>query len=154
MKTDKPIIVGTVKNGVIVPHVACVGSLDGLEGRQVVLTLEDDQSKQRSAKMRASLQVYCRKLAAALNDAGYDQRQLMANIGKGAPIPSSETSIKSLWKTVIDLRRGKPSTTMSTNGEMCEDYQVFDSMISKACHGVSIPWPSIEGLKAEQYNNE
>ena len=154
MKTDKPIIVGTVKNGVIVPHVACASYLDDLEGHQLVLTVEDDDSKKISAKMRASLHVYCRKLSKALNDAGIDQRFIMANIGKGAPIPTSETSIKTLWKTVIDLRRGKPSTELSTNGEMCEDYKIFDNMISESCHGVSIPWPSIEGLKAERYNNE
>tara|TARA_R110002051_G_C8658701_1_gene488685 strand:- start:349 stop:816 length:468 start_codon:yes stop_codon:yes gene_type:complete len=154
MASSTVLIVGTVKNGVLVPHIACADIAAEFEGQQIVVSVEQDETKAISDKMMASLHVYCRKLSSALNRAGYDQRGIMASIGRGAPIPTSETSIKSLWKTVIDMRRGKPSTKLSTNGEMCEDYVVFDNMMSSACKGVSIPWPSLEGQKAEAYNNE
>lgn len=147
MAKEQVLIVGTVRDGVLVPHIACHSLLSDFEGQQIVVSIEQDENKAISKKMRASLQVYCRKLAIKLNDAGYDQRGIMASIGKGAPIPSSEVSIKALWKTVIDLRRGKPSTKLSTDGEMCEDYKIFDAMISKACKGVSIAWPSLESQR-------
>ena len=154
MAKEQVLIVGSVRDGKFITHIACQDALADFEGQQIVVSVEQDEQKAISKKMRASLQVYCRKLSVSLNAAGYDQRGIMASIGRGAPIPTSEVSVKALWKTVIDLRRGKPSTKLSTDGEMCEDYKIFDAMISKACKGVSIAWPSLEGQKAEAYNNE
>lgn len=153
MAKEQVLIVGTVRDGVLVPHIACQDMLSDFEGQQIVISVEQDENKGISKKMRASLHVYLRKLAAALSSAGYDQRHIMANIGKGAPIPPSETSLKALWKSVIDARRGKPSTEMSTNGEMCEDYKIFDAMMSEACKGVSVPWPSLESQSHESYRD-
>jgi hypothetical protein len=154
MSDSEVLIVGTIKDGVLIPHIACASIAAQFEGKQIVVSVEKDEEKAISKKMRASFHVYCRRLSRTLNSAGFDQRGIMANIGRGAPIPTSEKSIKALWKTLIDMRRGKPSTELSTNGEMCEDYVIFDNMISSACDGVSIPWPSLEGQKAEAYNNE
>ena len=150
--SNKEIIVCTVRDGKLIPHIACEDMVNGFEGRQVVVSVEQDSDKKRSTKMQASLQLYCRKLSVALNNAGFDQRGIMARIGKGSPIPWSEHSVKALWKSVIDARRGKPSTTMSTNGEMCEDYKIFDRMISEVSNGVSLPWPSLESQSYEQHD--
>ena len=100
--------------------------------------------KIRSKKQQASLQIYCRKLANTLNEAGISQKVLL----EAFEIDNSEESIKSLFREIGRKKYGKTSTAKLTTKECTDVYEEVNRGTS--LKGVHEPWPSEEELR---YNN-
>ena len=146
-------IVCTVRSGVLIPQSELfVDEMATLsEGQQVAITFESTKpDKIRSLIQNKSLHKYLSNVVKALNNAGFDQRGIMASIGTGAPIPWSDPSLKALWNSVKFARTGKNSTTTMTTKEYSEDHRIFDYMISEATQGaVSCALPSRDSQSHE-----
>jgi len=147
-------IVCTVRSGVLIPQAELFNDEMATlqEGQQVVVTFESTKpDKIRSVTQNKSLHKYLSNVVKALNNAGFDQRGIMSTIGKGAPIPWSDASLKALWNSVKLARTGKASTTKMTTAEYGEDHRIFDYMISEATQGaVSCALPSRD---SQSYDN-
>ena len=145
MSKEEKIIVGEFDaNGMFKPHFVCLDDAKALAGQQIALSvMTAEPEKMRTQLQNRSLHKYFSNISKALNDAGYDQRGIMASIGKGAPIPWSEFSVKALWKSIQLARHGKDSTTKLLSEEYSVEHRIFDNMINVASDGnVSEPIPS------------
>lgn len=94
--------------------------------------------RQRSPLQNRSLHLYCRLLADALNDAGYDMRKVLK---EGVEIPWSERTVKEyLWRPIQRVVTGDESTTQPDRDEYPEVYEtLYRHMAQK--FGVTVAWP-------------
>jgi hypothetical protein len=100
--------------------------------------------KTRSDKQRAAIEVFCRLLAKALNDAGLDQREVYAKMKEGVEIPWSQESAKDgLWRNIQRPLLNKESTTQLERSEVDRVYNVLNRWLSTT-FGLSVPFPSRE----------
>ena len=114
---------------------------------------------QRSPKQQAAIEVYCRELANALNDAGYDMKKVMEV--RTVDIPWSQELVKeALWKTVQEPmypetadEDGHVSTAKLQTEQVDHVWKVLDRHISQN-FGVSVPFPSIEEQRIESLIKE
>ena len=91
-------------------------------GRTVTLTVKPEG---RTSKQQAAIEVFCRELAGALNDAGIDQRVLLDGMKK-SEIPNTQASIKeNVYKVILKALQGKDSTTKMNT---VEPNQVYESI--------------------------
>lgn len=98
----------------------------------------------RTDQQRKAIEVYCRELATALNDAGCDQRKVLAAMKEGVEIPWSQESVKSsLWKGIQIAVVEKQSTTQLTKDEVSEVYEILNRWTAQT-FGVSVPFPERE----------
>ena len=99
------------------------------------------RAKQRTDQQRKAIEVYCRELATALNDAGLDQRAVLAQMREGIEIPWSQESVKdTLWRRVQVAIIGKESTTKLSTDEVSRVYDVLNRWTGQT-FGVSVPFP-------------
>lgn len=104
------------------------------------------KAKQRTDQQRKAIEVYCRSLADALNDAGLDQRAVMANMREGVSLPWSQDRVKDvLWREVQLAILGKKSTTGLTTTEITEVYEPLNRWTAQAL-GVTVLFPSREEI--------
>ena len=97
-----------------------------------------ESPKKRSNQQNRSLHKYCRMLADALNDAGWDMKQTLK---EDVEIPWTEQSAKEhLWKPIQIAMYGVESTTEPETGQYPEIYRVLDRHLAEKT-GVSVPWP-------------
>ena len=104
----------------------------------------------RTAKQNSSLHKYLTLLSGALNDAGWDMKEVMGRISKSATIPWSASAIKErLWRPV---QVASFDVESSTKLDTIEIQVVYDSLnnITASQLGVSIPWPSEYSQAYEQ----
>lgn len=102
------------------------------------------RERQRSDQQRKAIEVYCRELAKALNDAGLDQRSVLAAMSEGVEIPWRQESIKDvLWRRVQTAQTGKQSTTQLSRQEVGQIYEIVNRWTSDT-FGVGVPWPERE----------
>jgi hypothetical protein len=95
----------------------------------------------RTNQQRKAIEVYCRELARALNDAGFDQRQIMAMMKEGACIPWGQESVKdSLWRPLQVALLQKESTTDLERDEVSKVYDVLNNWVSSKT-GIYVPFP-------------
>jgi hypothetical protein len=100
--------------------------------------------RQRSGQQRKAIEVYCRELARALNDAGMDQRAVMAHMREGFEIPWSQERVKDvLWREVQRAMLGKESTTQLSREEVAKVYEPLNRWTSSTL-GVGVPFPERE----------
>jgi len=95
--------------------------------------------KKRTNTQNNALQVYCRELATALNDAGLDmKRTLKAEV----EIPWTQDLVREhLWKPIQEYVIGKRSTTEANTFQYSEVYDVLNRNMAEK-FGVSVPFPS------------
>ena len=102
------------------------------------------KAKQRTDQQRKAIEVYCRNLANALNDAGLDQRAVMASMREGVSLPWSQERVKDvLWREVQIAMLDKKSTTGLTTTEISAVYEPLNRWTAQAL-GVSVPFPNRE----------
>jgi len=102
----------------------------------------------RTPSQQASIEIYCRELAIALNDAGFEIKKVMEV--KQIDIPWTQQTCKELlWKPLQKAYLDKPSTTALTTGEVSQVYEVLNRHIAQN-FGVSVPFPCDESLMNEQ----
>lgn len=100
------------------------------------------KARQRTDQQRKAIEVYCRNLADALNDAGLDQRAVMANMRDGVSLPWSQERVKDvLWREIQIAMLGKKSTTGLTTTELSAVYEPLNRWTAQTL-GVSVPFPS------------
>jgi len=94
----------------------------------------------RTEKQQAAIEVYCRELANALNDAGFDMKKVFEV--KQADVPWTQARVKeALWKPLQDAYLDKRSTTDLDTSEVSPVYEILNRHIAEN-FGVSVPFPS------------
>ena len=103
------------------------------------LRVQIKTGKQRSPLQNNALQVYCRELAKALNDAGHE-REVNTPIGK-CQLPWNADSVKeNIWRPVQKAMTGEHSTTQPERQQYVEIYDVINRHMAET-KGIHVPWP-------------
>lgn len=94
----------------------------------------------RTGKQQAALEVYCRLVAEALNDAGYDLKIILEKDPQ-ANIPWSQHTVKQLlWKPIMLAMLNKSSTAECDRMEYSQVYDVLNqNLVDK--RGICVQWP-------------
>jgi len=111
---------------------------------------------QRTDQQRKAIEVFCRELAEALNDAGYEMKAFFEAASDKADIPWTQESVKEiLWKNVQkpvtiseEFPEGKKSTKQLDIMEVDRVYSVLDRHVSSSV-GVHVEFPSEERMMFE-----
>lgn len=99
--------------------------------------------KQRSKKQQAALEIWCRQVSEALNDAGLDQRKFLKP-SIAIPWDDRGRSFKDLvWRPVQRAITGRDSTTEPERSEYPKIYEIINMHMASE-HGISVPWPEKE----------
>ena len=94
---------------------------------------------QRTEQQRKGIEVYCRELAEALNEAGYEIKKVMAV--KTADVPWTQESVKELlWRPIQEASVGKHSSAALEVSEVDRVYSILDRHISSN-FGVHLEFP-------------
>jgi hypothetical protein len=102
------------------------------------------RAKQRTDQQRKAIEVFCRELADVLNDAGLDQRAVMAKMEAGFEVPWRQETVKeNLWRPVQVAAIGKESTTKLTIEEVSKVYDPLNRWLAEK-FGLSVPFPARE----------
>lgn len=108
------------------------------------LTFSWTEGRKRSDQQRKAIEVYCRELAQQLNDAGMDQRKVLAEMREGVELPWSQERVKEvLWREVQIAAVGKNSTTTLERDEVSKVYDILNRWTADAL-GVSVQFPHID----------
>ena len=100
--------------------------------------------KSRTLKQNASLHLYCRKLAKALNEAGISQ----AIFVKGLEVDNSEQSVKEVFRSLAKAKYLEGSTAKLNTKEMTDIYEEINRHTAKI--GIYVAWPSEEEINLEK----
>lgn len=99
------------------------------------------RARQRTDQQRKAIEVYCRELATVLNDAGLDQRAVLAKMKEGVEIPWSQDTVKdTLWRRIQVAILGKESTTKLNADEVSRVYDVLNRWTGTT-FGISVQFP-------------
>ena len=107
----------------------------------------------RTLSQNASLHRYSTELARALNDAGFDQKEVMDKFKDSFHIPWSMEALKNIFREVGRVMYDVESTKDLTTVQIQAVYRVVDMRISEIT-GVRCEWPSMESIMIEEQNNE
>ena len=108
-----------------------------------VIKVSCKNGKQRTLTQNKSLHLYCKHLAEALNDAGFD---CMNFFNQGFSMPWNEKLVKEMiWKPVQVAMIDKGSTTEANTVEYTKVYDVINQHLINN-RGVFVSWPSQESL--------
>ena len=100
-------------------------------------------------QQQKAIEVYCRLLGEALNDAGFDMKQFFAV--KEVSIPWSQERVKDLiWRQIQQVMFGKKSTTQLNTVEVSEIYDVVQRHIAEN-FGIHVSFPSDDQLQENRY---
>ena len=109
------------------------------EGKEV--TFQWVVGNTRTKQQNNALHLYCRNLAEALNDAGYDMKK---TIKQEVDIPWSDDLVKKfLWRPIQKAVTGKDSTAHLKKEQYNEVYQILNRHLADKL-GVSVPFPQAE----------
>ena len=104
------------------------------------VTFDYSTGRQRTPKQRAALEVYCRLLAEAMNDGGFDMVYVLSR--EGAAIPWTQNSVKErLWRPVQVAMLDKESTTECDRKEYSAIYDTLTRHLGKVLDLPFVPWP-------------
>lgn len=94
---------------------------------------------QRSPQQRKSIELYCKLLADALNDGGFDMKAVLEV--KTVDVPWSQDMVKEvLWRGIQIPMLDKASTTELETDEVDRVYKVLDRHIAQN-FGVHVEFP-------------
>lgn len=97
-----------------------------------------DRADTRTGQQNKSLHVYCRLLAQALNDAGFDMRK---TVREEVEIPWNGDRVKDvLWRPIQKAITGEDSTRRPRPDEYPKIYETLNRVIAERT-GVHVPWP-------------
>lgn len=114
------------------------------------LRVQIKTGKQRSPTQNNALQVYCRELAKAMNDAGHE-REVNTPIGK-CQLPWNADSVKeNIWRPVQKAMTGEHSTTQPERGQYVEIYDAINRHLIET-KGIHVPWPVRENEPSKNQN--
>lgn len=112
-------------------------------GEKISITVEKEK-KPRTSQQNQALHKFFDLLADEFNDAGLDQKKVLAKIKEGVDIPWSKESIKhSLWHPMQEAVIGEESTTKLTTAQVNQVYEILNRWTAQT-FGVSVEFPSNE----------
>ncbi len=95
-----------------------------------------------TVKQNSAIHVYCRQVAEALNDGGFDMQKVLAC--KPMSIPWTKISVKEfLWKEVLKAISLKQSTTEMITTEPNEVYDILNRFLGEN-FSIHVPFPKNE----------
>jgi len=104
--------------------------------------LVSDMSEKRTTAQNNAIHLYCELLAEALNNAGYEMKEVFKVME--VDIPWNKDRVKDLiWKKIQAPMTEKFSTTELNTKEVGEVYKVVDRAISSN-FGVHVEFPSYD----------
>lgn len=119
---------------------------DAVTAGDVKLTITIESNNDYSKKQRGALHIWCRDMATALNDAGYDMQKVL-NRERPVDIPWSLDRFKEFcYKPTLEAMTGKKSTEDQKSVTPSEVYDVLARHFSKT-YGVHVSWPCKEQQK-------
>ena len=107
------------------------------------ISIKKHTKKARTSKQSRSLHLWFTSLAEMLNDAGYKQKSLMADMKEGFDIPITDSMLKEIFKKIAMAMYEKDSTTKLTTKELQEVYKIMDFRLREIT-GVGCEFPSIQ----------
>ena len=100
-------------------------------------------NKSRTAQQQKAIEVYCRQVADALNDAGYDKVAFYKAVQSKIKLPWTQESVKSeIWKVVQKAMLKKSSTTQLTKHEVSDIYETINARVL-AERGLYVAFPEV-----------
>jgi len=100
----------------------------------------EETQKDRTSPQNRSLHLYLTMMANAFNDAGIDNKMLMAKFKQEFSIPVTATFLKEVFRKIMGGMYDKKSTTELSTTEMVKVYDVFNDGLGQKC-GISRLWP-------------
>lgn len=118
---------------------------EAVEAGGIALTLDITNDNDYTKKQRGALHVWCKLMAEALNDAGFEMQVAILNKRKEEmiiEIPWDGATFKKIWyKQTLQKMTGLKSTEDQKTVTPGEVYNVLARFFSEA-YGVHVPWPS------------
>ena len=104
----------------------------------------DTHKVTRTSQQNRALHVFLGQLADVLNEAGLEQRTVMAAMTEGVERPwSTATTKENLWRPLQVAMTSKESTTDITTVEPSEIHKVLTRWLLNTFPGITVPaWPS------------
>lgn len=119
------------------PYIRCA-----ICGRDLTEAIQAPQT--RTNQQNKSIHVFCELLAAELNSAGLDMREVLKPT---VDIPWTKQTVKDyIWKPIQQAYLKKDSSTTLTTKEVSEVYDIINRHLGEK-FGVSVPFPSDEMLQ-------
>ena len=107
------------------------------------MDLPDRKINQRTLQQNKALHLWYKQLADALNDAGYDMKQVLK---PNVAIPWNERMVKEhLWRPVEKAVIGETSTTKLETVDVSAISDIINRHLSEK-FGVFVPFPNLEIL--------
>ena len=104
----------------------------------------------RTLLQNNSLHKYFEMLAEALNEAGFDMKEVIR-----VDIPWTPENVKKfLWKPLQKVYLGHDKTSGLKTGEVSKVYDILNRVIAERCNGLHVPFPSIDNLIEREYEDK
>ena len=95
----------------------------------------------RTHQQQKAIEVYCRELAKAMNDAGLDQRAVFELMKEGFQVPWTQETVKdNLFRPIVQAKTGQSSTTGLERSQVTEIYETLNRFTGERL-GLSMPFP-------------
>lgn len=103
----------------------------------------------RTDQQRKGIEVYCKLLADAFNDGGYDMKAVLTH--KAIDVPWKQDRIKDiLWRSIQIALLNKESTTELDPNEVSQVYEVLDRWTSEKL-GIHVEFPDRYRVPVDAY---
>ena len=97
----------------------------------------------RTDQQRKAIEMYCKLMSAALNDAGFSYTGFVEIVAKnGVQVPFDQIKFKESWRMVQIAMTGKKSTADLNSDEVTKIYDVVNQKFIDMTNGVSIEFPN------------
>lgn len=96
---------------------------------------------QRTDQQRKAIEVFCAKLADALDREGHTLQNVVERIKKAEIRPTQENIKETVFKPMAKALFGVDSTTKLTTGQVDRVYEMVNAFIGREFH-LHIPFPS------------
>lgn len=94
----------------------------------------------RTLLQNNSLHLYFQLLSEALNESGFDMKEVIR-----VDIPWTPENVKRyLWKPLQKVYLGHDRTSGLKTGEVSKVYDILNKILAERCNGLHIPFPSID----------
>ena len=105
----------------------------------------------RTDQQRKAIEMYCKLMSAALNDAGFSYTGFVEIVAKnGVQVPFDQIKFKESWRMVQIAMTGKKSTADLNSDEVTKIYDVVNQKFIDMTNGVSIEFPNrYQGISYE-----
>lgn len=114
-----------------------------------VIDLEVSVKRKRTHAQNASLHLWCKLMADALNAAGIDI--LSFPWKEGIELPWTKEEVKDrLWRPVQKAMTGEEHTSKATTLDYQAVYEVLNRKIASET-GIHVPWPCLEEMERKHY---